>query len=182
MPKKHSFRRPRRWLLRRPGVVAKPPPEVHAMMAKDRNRGSSARRCDPAAAATAFDIRGNRNARSWPSPTHLAVSGTCAAPRNDRCAGWRYSLRGTGIPNVAEARTGTRRVGGWLPRAALTNAWRQLGREYPFYSGSATAFEPGRNGPANGTSNSPTSAAPASMAQASLVLRANAAFSTMGRT
>jgi hypothetical protein len=132
MPKKHSFRRPRRWLLRRPGVVAKPPPEVHAMMAKDRNRGSSARRCDPAAAATAFDIRGNRNARSWPSPTHLAVSGTCAAPRNDRCAGWRYSLRGTGIPNVAEARTGTRRVGGWLPCAALTNAWRQLGKNIHF--------------------------------------------------
>jgi len=36
-------------------------------------------------------------------------------------------------------------------------------------------------GPANGTSSSPRSAAQASNVQASLVLSANAAFSTMGR-
>src|SRR5476649_1185319 len=36
-------------------------------------------------------------------------------------------------------------------------------------------------GPANGTSNNPSSATAASSAQASLVLSANAAFSTIGR-
>ena len=46
----------------------------------------------------------------------------------------------------------------------------------------ASAELPCGGGPANGTSKSPSNAAQASRAQASLMLIANAAFSTIGRT
>jgi len=176
MLKKHSFLRSRDGFAYSE-VAAGTSPKVHPQKTRKRRFQHPGMRSRRRCGRLIFKVIGMRYR---PSRAHLGVWRTQATParrpprwpdvfcvsvRHTRC---RTQPRAELTPDAC------------VPRGAFTGgglAPARRNRLFLLYRVSAACL----GGPANGTSNNPTSATQASRAQASLALRANAAFSTMGR-